>query len=369
MKDKRIRVLHVLQTMGIGGMEKRVLRLCNGLDNAVYDIHAVSLRVTESEKIDWPEDRHHFYPIEPGLHLGRLLGLTKFMRDGRYDIVHSHNWSTMLYGVLAGRLAKVPVVLHGEHGPNQDDWKGVSRKREAAAALIAHLATRVVAVNEFIKSQAQERWHLLHSRVVSIPNGVDLARFVPGARTRLANSELIIGTVARFDPIKNISCIIRGFDLFRQSNPSLKTRLVLVGDGPLKNEMQKFAATLDCAKDVVFPGETKNPEDWYSQFDVYINGSFSEGMSNTILEGMACGLPIVASDVPGNRAWLEEGVNALFFESDHPQDLARCLTTLAGSAKLTRQMSEENRRHVEVEYDNREFLMRYHRLYQQLLGA
>ncbi|MBK8893861.1 MAG: glycosyltransferase family 4 protein [Propionivibrio sp.] len=349
-------------------MEKRVLRLCSGLDKAIYDIHAVSLRPTEGEKIDWPEETHHFYPIEPGLNLGRLLGLSKFMRAGRYDIVHSHNWSTMLYGVLAGRLAKVPVVLHGEHGLNQDDWRGVSRKREAAATVIAHLTTRVVAVNEFIKHQAEERWRLPQSRVVSIPNGVDLARFLPRARNRSVNSEWIVGTVARFDPIKNLPCIIRGFDLFRRNNPLLKTRLVLVGDGPLKHEMQAFAANFDCAKDILFPGETKNPEDWYSQFDAYINGSFSEGMSNTILEGMACGLPIVASDVPGNRAWLEESVNALFFESDHPQDLARCLTTLAGSPDLTRQMGETNRRHVEVKYDNREFLIRYHRLYQQLLG-
>ena len=368
MKDSRIRILHVLQTMGVGGMEKRVLRLCRGLDSTIYDIHAVSLRPTDGTMIDWPKDRHHFYPIEPGFHMVRLLGLARLMRNGGYDIVHSHNWATMLYGVLAGRLARVPIVLHGEHGLNDDDRKGVSFKREAVAMVIAQMATRVVTVNEFIKRQAQERWKLSPSKLVSIPNGVDLVRFARGRQAPSENSELVIGTVARFDPIKNIPCMIRGFELFKQSNPSLRTRLVLVGDGPQKCEMQKLASSLDCAQDVIFPGETDRPEEWYSKFDIYINGSFSEGMSNTILEGMACGLPIVASSVPGNQAWLEENTNALFFESDTPQDLCHCLTALAVNRELLRQMGENNRRCVEIKYDNQNFLLRYHRLYQQLLG-
>ncbi|MFT3847196.1 MAG: glycosyltransferase [Propionivibrio sp.] len=318
--------------------------------------------------IDWPEDRHHFYPIEPGLHLGQLFGLARLMRDGRYDIVHSHNWATMLYGVLAGRLAHVPVVLHGEHGLNDEDRKGVSFKRESVATLIAHMATRVVAVNEFIRHQARKRWRLSSSSVISIPNGVDIARFLPHRRIRRASDELVIGTVARFDPIKNLPCIIRGFELFRERHPLLKARLVLVGDGPLMDAMQSLAASTRCADEIVFPGATDAPEAWYEQFDVYLNGSFSEGMSNTILEGMACGLPIIASSVPGNRAWLEEGGSALFFESDNADDLARCLGTLADDPALGERIGKANRARVEREYDNRAFLKRYHELYQQLLG-
>lgn len=368
MRGRRIRVLHVLQTMGIGGMEKRVLRLCNGLDSSVYDIHAMTLRVTEGAMIDWPPERSHNYLIEPGMHLHSLVGLAKQMRNGQYDIVHSHNWASMLYGVLAGRLARVPVVLHGEHGANQDDWKGVSFKRETAATLIAHMATRIVTVNETIERDICSRWRLPPSKVVSIPNGVDLVRFAPGARRQSESSELVIGSVARFDKIKNLPCIIRGFDLFQKSNPSLKSSLVLVGDGPLRNEMQELAASLACSRDIKFPGESKAPESWYPQFDLYVNGSFSEGMSNTILEGMACALPIVASGVPGNRAWLEDGVNALFFESDNAQELARCFTAFACNAALRRRVGEENRRRVERQYDNCDFLSRYHGLYQQLLG-
>jgi glycosyltransferase involved in cell wall biosynthesis len=289
------------------------------------------------------------------------------MRDGCYDIVHSHNWATMLYGVVAARLARVPVVLHGEHGLNADDRQGISFKREMVATVIAHMATRIVAVNDFIKEQSQERWKLKPSRVVNIPNGVDLTRFSPNPRTRMANDELIIGTVARFDPIKNIRCIICGFDLFRRANPSRKSCLVLVGDGPLMKELREFASSLSCAPDIQFPGETNNPEELYSRFDIYINGSFSEGMSNTILEGMACGIPVIASDVPGNRAWLESDINAIFFQSDNAQELSHKLTTLADDPARMKKMGDENRRRAQLSYDNREFILRYDQLYQQLL--
>lgn len=367
VKNRRIRILHVVQRLGVGGMEKRILRLCEGLDDSTYEVHAVSLRPTDGAMIDWPRDRHHFYPIEPGFHLKRLLGLARLMREGGYDIVHSHNWASMLYGVVAGRMARVPVVLHGEHGLNDADRKGIPFRRELAASLIAHLATRIVAVNEFIRRQSLERWSLPDSRVVSIPNGVDLTRFVPKSKNRNAASEIVIGTVARFDPIKNMPCIIRGFDLFRQRVPSLKARLVLVGDGPLRSDMQNLAASLGCAECVDFPGEIKNPEEWYPRFDIFLNGSFSEGMSNTILEGMACGLPVVASDVPGNHAWLEEGVNAIFFESDNPEELAQGLVKLAASEDMLYGIGEANRALVESKYDNRDFILRYDNLYQQLL--
>jgi glycosyltransferase involved in cell wall biosynthesis len=173
--------------------------------------------------------------------------------------------------------------------------------------------------------------------------------------------------MARFDRIKNLPCIIRGFQLFKKMNPDVDAGLVLVGTGPLLGEIRAIAADTDCAALIALPGEAMHPEEWYSRFDIYINASFSEGMSNTILEGMACGLPIVASDVPGNRCWLEQDVNALFFASDNAEELARHLASLARDPGLLRRLGDENRRLAERAFDDRDFVGRYHRLYQELL--
>ena len=359
-------MLHVLQTIGVGGTEKRAFRLRRGLDESIYDVRVLSLRPALGPTVNWPEDEHTLFPIASGLHLNRLLRLASVLRKGHYHIVHSHNWSTMLYGVLAARLAGVRVVLHGEHGPNWSDWKGVTWKREAAAALLARLVTRVVAVNEFIGRDLTSRWRLNPSHVVCIPNGVDLVRFAPAPRSP-RDRAMLIGTVARFDPIKNLPCMIRAFDMFKKANPAFDARLVLVGDGPIREDIRLLAKSMDSAQFIELPGETPKPEEWYPRFDVYVNSSFSEGMNNTILEAMACGLPIVASSVPGNRCWLEDGVNTLFFESDNSYELSQRLTSLAGDLSLRRRLGEENRRRVERSYDSREFIARYHRLYQEVL--
>jgi glycosyltransferase involved in cell wall biosynthesis len=358
----------VLQTLGVGGTERRVLRLRQGLDHSIYDVRALSLRPTQEKTLEWPEGSHVFHPIAPGLYLGRLWSLARLMRKENYDIVHSHNWATMLYGVLAARLARVPVVLHGEHGRNSDDWKGVSWKREASAAILARLAARVVAVNESIQRDVETRWKLSRSHVVCIPNGVDLDRFTPRIRTPRANAEIVIGTVARFDPIKNLPCIVRGFDLFKRSNPRLKARLVLVGSGPVRQEIRALAAATESAPYIDLPGDTSQPEHWYSRFDLYVNSSFSEGMNNSILEAMASALPVVASGIPGNRSWLKDRVNALFFESDNVEELCQRFVLLANDALLRRRIGEENRRTAERQYSNRAFITHYAELYQRLLG-
>lgn len=369
MTARKIRVLHLLRSLGIGGAERRVLRLGAGLDPERYDVHALSFYPVQGQSLAWPADRHHHFPMAPGFQWGRLLSLADLMRKGRFDIVHSHNWATMFYGVLAGRLARVPVVLHGEHGRNDLDRDHISWKRDLLAAGLARLATRVVAVNEAIAADVGPRWRLAPAHIVCLPNGVDLTRFHPPAVARTGDAEFVVGTVARFDGIKNLPCLISAFERFHGAAPAIRKRLVLVGSGPLWDQIRLQAARSPVADLVQFVGETDRPQDWYQRFDVFANTSFSEGMSNSILEAMACGVPIVASDIDGNRCWLQEGRHALFFQSDNAEALARQLQQLALDPALATRMGQDNAERVRTEYDNRRFLERYGALYQSLLSA
>ena len=126
--------------------------------------------------------------------------------------------------------------------------------------------------------------------------------------------------------------------------------------------------TASAASRISIVGETEKPESWYQKFDLFANTSFSEGMSNSILEAMACGLPIVASAIAGNVCWLREGVNALFFPSDDDAALANVLGRFAADQPLRQRMGAENLNRVRTEYDNRSFLQRYDSLYQELLS-
>lgn len=338
-----------------------------GLNPDVYDVHALTLKPVEGGILPWPEERHHYFPIESGFQWSRLFALSRFLRQQRFDVVHSHNWATMFYGVLAGRLAGVPVVLHGEHGRNDIDRAGVPAKRDVMAAALARLSTRVVAVNESIAVDIQTRWKLASRHIVCMPNGVDLNRFVPRAEAVPANDDFIIGTIARFDGIKNLPCLVRAFEHMHNAHPQLRARLVLVGGGPDFEAVRELARRGNAARRIDFVGETDKPEEWYRRFDLFANTSFSEGMSNSVLEAMACGVPVVASAIAGNQCWLRDGVNALFFASDDVNALAETMFRFASDRALGQRMGQENLRRVRAEYDNRDFLKRYGDLYQQLL--
>lgn len=369
MTQETIRVLHLLRSLGIGGTERRVLRLGQGLDPELYEVHVLSLYAAEGQMLPWPAGRHIHFPITAGFQWRRLLALAAYMRAMRFDVVHSHNWATMFYGVVAARLARVPVVLHGEHGRNDVDRGGVPWKRDMLAALLARLATRVVAVNESISADIRGRWRLDEDDVICLPNGVDLRRFAPATEMKDVGSEFVVGTVARLDGIKNLPCLLLAFEKLLELEPSRPMRLVVVGEGPLGGELRQLALRGPAAARIDFVGEAANPQDWYRRFDVYANTSFSEGMSNSILEAMACGVPVVASDIAGHRCWLRENENALFFPSDDARALAGCLHRLATEAGLTGRMGAANLELVRAKYDNKSFLERYATMYQELLGA
>lgn len=363
---ERIKVLHLLRTLGIGGTERRILRLGVGLDPERFDVHVMSFFRAEGQTLPWPQERRHEFTMPSGLHWGRIRALADFIRQQRFHVVHSHNWATMFHGVVAGRLAGAPVVLHGEHGRNEHDRLGIPWRRECAAALLARTATRVIAVNEAIAADITQRWRLGAGRITCIPNGVDIQRFSPPAQRQ--PGEFIIGTVARFDNIKNLPCLVKAFAILTRARPASGARLVLVGTGPQEDMLRQLVAQEGLEGQVDFPGETSMPEQWYRRFDVYANTSFSEGMSNSILEAMSCGVAIVASDIDGHRCWLKEGEHALFFRSDDEQALAECMLRLLDQPQFRQRMGETNRRRVEAEFDNRLFLTRYEQLYLGLLG-
>jgi glycosyltransferase involved in cell wall biosynthesis len=369
MNRKKVRVLHLLHSLGVGGAERRVLRLGLGLDPMRYDIYALTLRPTVGAVLPWPPERHTFFQIAPGLQWRRLFGLAKFMRQSKFDVVHTHNWATMFYGVLGARLAGIPVILHGEHGRNDADRIGISFKRDALAASLARLTTRVIAVNESIADDVKARWRLQSDdRVVCLPNGVDLSRFMPCRRSDRSTGDFVVGTITRFDGIKNLPCLIRAVEIVKRDHPLLKVRLVLVGAGPEFESLRDQVSRGCAAGSIEFAGETDKPQDWYPKFDLFANTSFSEGMSNSVLEAMACGLPIVASAIPGHQCWLREGVNTLFFPSEDASGLADCIVRFASNRSLGDQMGSENLQRVRNEYDNSNFLRRYDALYQELLS-
>jgi glycosyltransferase involved in cell wall biosynthesis len=358
MTPARLKVLHILHSLNAGGMEGRVARLAHGMDPSRIEIQILTFRKPAARQVELPAHvKHCRMEIPPGIHPDKLWALRTFIRRERFDIVHTHNWGSMFYGVLAARLAGVPYIVHGEHGldaeTNPITWKRILGQR-----WLSSLLARVVSVNAFIGKEVERTWHFERSKIVVLPNGVDLRRFRP------VDPPLIFtfGTVARFDTVKNLPCLLEGYRRFRAATPEVGARLVLVGDGPLFQTTKDLALTLGLGAEVEFPGGTPSPEAWYGRFSVYLNTSYYEGMSNTILEAMASGRPVIASDVDGNRDWLTPA-NAWFFRSGDPDDLAEKMLLSFRDGEARARMAEANRARAEVEFDNADFIRKYQDVY------
>ncbi len=387
----KIKVLHIVQCMGYGGMEGRIARLARGLDQNRFEIHILTLRPAPVGQVELPSYVQHIYfPISSGLHFDRLFALGNFIHKGQYHFVHTHNWSSMFYGILAGRIARLKasiqprflagpnkicsIVLHGEHGLNAEDLKNISPKRLLAQKILARLAQGIVAVNEVIAQAVKQGWKVAPEKIKVIPNGVDLNRFKAPSQisepvTKMERKEkvFIIGTVARLDAVKNLSCLLQAAQGLLKNHPEIRLKLLWVGDGPLRIRLQEEAQTLGLSEHIEFAGEHKDVENWYPRFTVFTNTSVYEGMSNTLLEAMACGLPLVASDVPGNALWLRENENTLFFPSGNAEMLAEKLLKLWMNPRLCLELGKNNRARAEQDYDNRQFIATYAAMYENWL--
>jgi glycosyltransferase involved in cell wall biosynthesis len=364
-----LRILHVVQSLGYGGMESRIARLSRGLPRDAYRVEVLSLRAPAHGQVELaPGTPHHVFPIPPGLHLKALWGLSRFIRAGGYDIVHTHNWASMFYGVLAAKLARRPLAVHGEHGLNRSDLDGTPWKRLWAQRLLARLADWIVPVNPPIAAHVRKEWKLDGSRMTVIQNGVDLARFKPKPAAADTGT-FTIGMVGRLDDVKDIGTALRAVKALIDQGKGDGVRLILVGDGPMRASLEAQAKTLGIPDRVEFAGARADVEAWYGKFDVFVNASVYEGMCNTLLEALACGLPLLASAVPGNRAWLRDGVDARFFPAGDSGALAAALSALRNDPAERAAMGARNRKRAEAEFDNQGFIATYAGFYDRLTAA
>jgi glycosyltransferase involved in cell wall biosynthesis len=365
MANQKIKVLHIVQSLGIGGMESRISRLAFGLEGSEFEVYILSLRSPSSIQVALPPGTQHlFFDIPPGLWFNKLIQLAMLIRKKGFRIVHTHNWSTMFYGVLAAKMAFRPVVIHGEHGLNHGDLAGTPWKRRLAQKILARVVDWIVAVNPVIKNTIQTEWQVSESKIRIILNGVDLRRFLPDGNP--GDSAFVLGTVARLDRVKNLDCLLQAIQIAVRNGLAPGLRLIIVGDGPLRSELTGQAAAYGISDRVEFVGENLDVSSWYGKFHVFVNSSHYEGMSNTILEAMACGLPVIASDVPGNAAWLDKVKGALLFRSGDASHLAERINTLHADKTMRAKMGQANREIMESEFDNRKFLKEYLEFYRSL---
>ncbi len=306
-----IRVLHVVDTLGVGGLE---LGLANFIQRTLTDF---SHSVCCVRQLGPVADRLSAVAVPiyslgkpDGHEWGLALRIAQQCRAVRPHIVHTRNWAAF-DGVIGARLARVPVLIHSEHGW-RDDREVMNRKRKLTRRLLAPLIDRVLTVSEHLQRWLLHEVRIRHDKVVLVRDGVDTQRFKPAndrerLRTQLGYQpgEIVVGAVGRLDPVKNYSALLQAVHILSARHRNL--RLLIVGDGVEKAALDGEARGRGLADIVRLAGHHDDVAGWLGIMDVFVLPSVMEGTSIALLEAMAVGLPVVATQVGGNPEVVVDG--------------------------------------------------------------
>ena len=285
-----------------------------------------------------------------------VMQLKKFFREHRFDIVHTHNIYPHIYGTLAARLAGVPSVINTRHGQRS----GHGWKSRVLFRLAAYGTDRIVAVSDDAANLCTDEDGIAKKKVVRIWNGIDTMDFA----FRGSSGHPIAVCVARLAPEKDIENLIRAVAIASQSTPNLKLRII--GDGAMRSTLEKLAVEERVAHAVEFMGERSNVPELLADCGFYVSSSLSEGISLTILEAMAVGLPVIATDVGGNPEIVVESETGMLVPVASPPRLAQAMIAMCERSFDWERMGRAGRNRVERYFDVRIMANNYVSLYRSL---
>jgi sugar transferase (PEP-CTERM/EpsH1 system associated) len=377
--DRRILVAHVVHRFDVGGLENGVVNLINHLPPARYAHAVVALtEVTDFKRRIVRDDvTFHSMGKPPGHGMAIYRDLLRLFRTLGPTIVHTRNIGAS-EAHLPARLAGVPVRIHGEHGWEVQDVAGGKRTHHWQRRLLRPLIHRHVALSGEIRRYLETRVGVDPTDIAQICNGVDVERFSPriGERSgpvaeRFPDDVFVVGTVGRLSPVKHQRLLVDAFALAADRLPldvAGKLRLVVAGDGPDRQSLERQVAGSGLADRVWLAGARDDVSALMANFDVFVLPSLAEGISNTILEAMACGLPVIATDVGGNGELVDATTSGTLVRSDDADAMANVICGYAlDPARIEREGRAARARAI-ARFSIDTMVARYDELYEGLVS-
>ena len=369
-QTRRIKVMQLVWGLGMGGMENTLINVCNRLPRDLfepsicfYQNNGAMERRVETEHVELVHVRRWF-----GNDPSYPLRLARELRRRRIDILHTNMWATLVEGIVAAKLARVPVVIHEEHGMISD-----RRRRVVAQRWAWRKASRVVSVSAALADRMTSVVGYPRNDIHVINNSVDTERFRPLDTPKhelrreliLPTDAPLIGMVSRFVPFKDHAGVIRA--IARLHGTGCKAHLALVGDGPLRDELKQLADELDVLEYVHFLGELNNVERLLNALDIFVsNSSHNEGLSLAILEAMACEVPVVATRVAAHSEVLDEGKAGKLVTPGDERELVEQLRQLVANPPMRSTLARAGRERAIDRFGVLAMVESYSRMYVEL---
>ena len=362
-----LRVMHVVFGFHPGGMELGVLKLVNGLDpRRIRSAVCSTQGARELAPMLAPQVAFFELQRRAGNDPRLVWDLCRLFRRERPHIVHTHAWGTLLEGLIAARLARVPIVVHGEHGTLQ-----LHARQRVCQRYAWSRVDRLLSVSSRLAERMAHEVGFPLNRIQTIRNGVDLSRFAGNISHSEARRVLnlpaegtVVGAVGRLVPVKDHLGLLETAALLGRDG--LRPVVVIAGDGPLRADIENRAAALGINHQVRLLGHRQDIDTVLAALDVFVLPSRSEGLSNTILEAMAASVPVVATRVGGADEMVEDDATGILVPAASPPALAAALARLLQDPELRLAMGRAGRARVEREFDLLKTVRQYEGLYADL---
>ena len=372
-------IVHVVYRFRVGGLENGLVNLVNRLPPQSWRHAIVSLtdidegfaaRITRNDVryVALGKGSGHAFPLYP-----RLF---RIFRELKPALVHTRNIAALEASAPAW-AANVPARVHGEHGRDVDDLDGSSRRYRWVRRAFSPFITRYIAVSPDLARYLGEQVGIAGGRIEQIYNGVDTTRFRPPPAGKAplpgcpfaASDHWLVGTVGRMETVKDQTNLARAFVRALELHPEARRRmrLVLIGDGALRPQVEAILAAAGVRDLAWLPGELADVPAVLQGLDCFVLPSLAEGVSNTILEAMATALPVIATRVGANGELVQDGITGRLVPASDSEALARAMVWYLGDPATAMQHGVSGRQCAERRFSLDRMVDDYHRLYSELV--
>lgn len=372
-------IAHIIYHLGIGGLENGLVNLINSTPANRYR-HAVICLAGHSDFADRiTRDDVRLFDLEkrPGKDFGCYVRLYRLLRKLRPQIVHTRNFGTLDCQFVSA-IAGVAYRVHGEHGWDMSDMHGTLTKTVLFRRISRVAIHQYTTVSRHMADWLKNVIGIPVGRVAQIYNGIDSTKFRPGtgdansvgAAESKRSGRLVIGTVGRLDPIKDHLTLLRALDISvqRPVRGERELHLVIVGAGEMQQTLVDFVDEKQLDSFVTFVGASDEVAQHLRTFDIFVLPSLNEGISNTILEAMATGLPVLASSAGGNPELVSDGATGSLFAPGDAEGLAEQICTYADDPGLRRAHGLAGRARAIGDFGMDAMVENYLRVYDQGLA-